>query len=161
MTLIPSVDGPVQGYLRVFCEPLVSHHGYLANTFFLVIVTINMLIKLSAVIFYTPVFIVPAILTALLGATIGQMYIKAQMSVKRELSNAKSPVLSVFGGAMSGLSEFTVRGTWRPYSQHTHLVSIRAYGVQQYFRSQLLEHIDHYIRANRAFNNLQRCVPLH
>ena len=64
-----------------------------------------MLIKLSAVVIYTPVFLVPAVLTALLGAWTGQVYIKAQMSVKRELSNAKSPVLSVFGGAIAGLGK--------------------------------------------------------
>lgn len=117
-----------------------------------------MLIKLSTVIFYTPVFLVPAVLTALLGGAIGQVYIQAQMSVKRELSNAKSPVLSVFGGAMSGLGEHAVCDTLLFYLQHAYLVSIRAYGAQQYFRSQLLERIDHYTRANRAFNNLQRYV---
>lgn len=68
-----------------------------------VIVTLNMLIKLTAVVVYTPVFLVPAIFTAMLGAWFGHMYVRAQMSVKRELSNAKSPVVGVFGGAMDGL----------------------------------------------------------
>lgn len=73
--------------------------------FVIVIVTLNMLIKLAAVIVYTPVFLVPAILTAVIGAWFGHMYVRAQMSVKRELSNAKSPVLGVLGSAMDGLGE--------------------------------------------------------
>lgn len=72
---------------------------------FTVIVTMNMLIKLTAVIVYTPVFLVPAIFTAALGAWFGHMYVRAQMSVRREMSNAKSPVLGVFGSAMDGLGK--------------------------------------------------------
>lgn len=64
-----------------------------------------MLIKFTAVVVYTPVFLVPAMLTALLGGWFGHVYVRAQMSVKRELSNAKAPVLGVFGGAIDGLGK--------------------------------------------------------
>lgn len=122
-----------------------------------VIVTLNMLIKLSAVVIYTPVFLLPAIFTALLGAWLGHMYVQAQMSVKRELSIAKSPVLSVFGSAIEGLGK--PRVFLRLACSQTilfYVVSIRAYSAQEYFRTQLLSRIDHYSRAARAFNNLQR-----
>jgi hypothetical protein len=36
-----------------------------------------------------PVFILPAGATGAIGGAIGQVYIKAQLSVKRERSNAK------------------------------------------------------------------------
>jgi hypothetical protein len=39
------------------------------------------------------------------GWNLGSIYIKAQLSVKREQSNAKAPVIGVFSGAIAGLSE--------------------------------------------------------
>lgn len=58
--------------------------------------TVSMLIKLSAVVFVTPVFIGPGILVFVLGGWVGQVYIKAQLSVKREMSNARAPVLGQY-----------------------------------------------------------------
>lgn len=69
----------------------------------LVFLSINMLIKLGAIILFTPIFLIPGALIAIFGAYLGQLYIKAQLSVKREMSNAQSPVLGHFGAAISGL----------------------------------------------------------
>lgn len=35
----------------------------------------------------------------------GNVYIRSQLSIKREMSNAKAPVLGAFGSAISGLSK--------------------------------------------------------
>jgi ABC-type multidrug transport system fused ATPase/permease subunit len=67
-------------------------------------ITIMMLIRLGAVMIFTPVFILPCValirsiasanvtfrgvLIAVLGGFVGQLYMKAQLSVKREMSNA-------------------------------------------------------------------------
>jgi hypothetical protein len=64
--------------------------------FYLSEMTIAMLIKFSAVVLITPVFLFPGILVAFLGGLCGQIYIKAQLSVKREMSNAKAPVLGQY-----------------------------------------------------------------
>ncbi len=45
--------------------------------------TTSMLLKLLAVVFFSPVFLAPGIAFALVGGLIGQIYIKAQLSVKR------------------------------------------------------------------------------
>jgi hypothetical protein len=71
----------------------------------LIEVTIAMFMRLGAVIVFTPVFVVPGAVVAILGYWSGQIYMKAQLSVKREMSNAKSPVLSHFGAAIAGLSK--------------------------------------------------------
>ncbi len=55
--------------------------------------TLDMLMKLSAVVFMTPIFLVPGIIIGALGGWIGQIYMAAQLSVKREMSNAKAPVV--------------------------------------------------------------------
>jgi hypothetical protein len=39
----------------------------------------------------------------MLGIWCAQVYIKAQLCVKREMSNARSPVLGHFGAAVAGI----------------------------------------------------------
>lgn len=65
--------------------------------------SISMLVKLVAVLVFTPIWVIPSVLVAGIGAWIGNMYISAQLPVKREMSNARSPVLAHFGAALSGL----------------------------------------------------------
>jgi hypothetical protein len=86
MTLFP-VDGPI------------------SNSFaWLIEISVTMLMKCFAVMYLTPVFIVPCIVIAVLGAWLGRVYMKAQIAIKREMSNAKAPVMGHFGAAVAGLS---------------------------------------------------------
>ncbi|KAF8898485.1 hypothetical protein BD779DRAFT_1607278 [Infundibulicybe gibba] len=120
---IRAVDGPISNGLWWLSE-----------------MTMSMLIKFGAVVILTPVFLGPGILVALMGGWCGQIYIAAQLSVKREMSNAKAPVLGHFGAAMSGLT------------------SIRAYGAQASFIEESLNRINRYTRAARTFYNLNRWI---
>ncbi len=52
-----------------------------------------MLLKFSAVVVFTPAFLVPGLIMGIAGVYLGQIYMKAQLPVKREMSNAKAPVL--------------------------------------------------------------------
>jgi len=67
---------------------------------------------------------------------------KAQLSAKREMSNAKSPILNHFGASIAGL------------------VSIRAYGAEGMSRMESMMRIDKYIRSARTFHNLNRWISL-
>jgi hypothetical protein len=58
-------------------------------------------------------------LLAVIGGWCGQLYIRAQLCVKREMSNARAPVLGHFGAAIAGI------------------VSIRAYQAQSAFRKEV------------------------
>lgn len=60
--------------------------------------------RLLAIVVMSPVFIVPGIAVAMLGWACGQVYMRSQLSVKREMNNARSPVLGHFGAAIAGLS---------------------------------------------------------
>ncbi|THU88444.1 P-loop containing nucleoside triphosphate hydrolase protein [Dendrothele bispora CBS 962.96] len=120
---IRAVDGPVPMWLQWVGE-----------------ISMMMIVKFFAVVAITPVFFFPGVLVAVLGGACGQIYIKAQLSVKREMSNAKSPVLGHFGAAIAGLT------------------SIRAYGSQTAFVKESLRRIDRYSRAARTFYNLNRWV---
>lgn len=83
-----SVDGPISRNLSALLE-----------------ISLSMLVKFGAVIILSPIFTLPGIAAFLIGGWAGQMYIKAQLSVKREMSNARSPVLSHFGAAIAGIGE--------------------------------------------------------
>lgn len=65
----------------------------------------SLIVKLGAVVLFAPVFLIPAIVIAGIGGFLGNVYIKSQLSIKREMSNAKAPVLGAFGSAMAGLSK--------------------------------------------------------
>jgi hypothetical protein len=52
-----------------------------------------MIASFGAVVLLTPLFSVPGVLAAIIGGAVGQLFIKAQLSIKRESSNAKAPVL--------------------------------------------------------------------
>ncbi|KAI0775462.1 ABC transporter type 1, transmembrane domain-containing protein [Irpex lacteus] len=84
----------------------------------------------------------PSIFIAIAGGWLGNVYIKAQLSVKREMSNAKAPVLGIVGGAIAGLT------------------SIRAYAVQDAFRQETYKRVNSYVRVARVFYNLNRWVSV-
>jgi hypothetical protein len=63
-----------------------------------------MLLKFLAVVYLTPVFAGPGLALAVLGIWLGRVYMKAQIAIKREMSNAKAPVLGHFGSSVAGLS---------------------------------------------------------
>ena len=65
--------------------------------------SLEMLMKLGAVVLISPIFIIPGVIIAVVGAWVGEIYMKAQLAVKRERSNAKAPVLGHFGAAFAGL----------------------------------------------------------
>ncbi|KAH9016815.1 P-loop containing nucleoside triphosphate hydrolase protein, partial [Lactarius pseudohatsudake] len=117
--------------------------GPVADAFVWVIdISVAMLIKFVAVVYFTPAFSVPGISIAVLGAWLGRIYMKAQIAIKREMSNAKAPVLGHFGASVAGLT------------------SIRAYGAQIAFREESYRRIDKYSRANRSFWNMNRWINL-
>jgi hypothetical protein len=63
-----------------------------------------MVVKLAAIVLFSPIFLFPGIFIALVGTWFGSIYLKAQLSVKREVSKARAPVLGHFGAAITGLS---------------------------------------------------------
>ncbi|KAF7369381.1 ATP-binding cassette transporter [Mycena venus] len=102
--------------------------------------SLSMLVKFAAVILFTPLFFVPGVLVGALGGWCGQLYIAAQLGVKREMSNTQAPVLGHFGAAIAGLT------------------SIRAYGAQNSMVNISLDRIDKYTRTARTFYDLNRWV---
>ncbi|KAJ7852957.1 multidrug resistance-associated ABC transporter [Mycena leptocephala] len=74
----------------------------------------------------------------ILGTLSGKLFMPAQISVKREMSNARSPVLGHFSAAVTGLT------------------SIRAYGCQNAFIQESLRRLDRYSRSARLSFDLIR-----
>ncbi|KZS96558.1 P-loop containing nucleoside triphosphate hydrolase protein, partial [Sistotremastrum niveocremeum HHB9708] len=87
-----------------------------------------------------PIALIPATIVVVAGLLIGQVYIAAQLPIKRNMSNSRSPVLSHVGAALNGL------------------ISIRAYGAQEAFRKESIKRIDNYTRAARTYWNVNRWI---
>lgn len=105
-----------------------------------------MVVKLGAVVYMTPVFIIPGLAIGVLGGRLGNIYVKAQLSVKREMSNARSPVFSHFNAAIAGLRASLL--SYHSDSLFTEIkASIRAYGAQDAFKQSSLTRIDKYTRS--------------
>jgi ABC-type multidrug transport system fused ATPase/permease subunit len=64
-------------------------------------------LKLVVIIPFAPVFLLLGICITAAGLLIGNIYMKAQVSVKRELAIAKAPVIHMFGSVLSGLRWFS------------------------------------------------------
>ncbi|KAH8101555.1 hypothetical protein BXZ70DRAFT_101862 [Cristinia sonorae] len=101
-----------------------------------------MLVQFCSVVLVAPATLIPGIMVFAAGGLLGKIYLKAQLSVKREMSNAQSPILSHFSAAMAGL------------------VSIRAYGVQTAIKEESFVRIDKYTRTFRAFNEVNRWMSI-
>ncbi|KAI9444468.1 hypothetical protein H4582DRAFT_1805817 [Lactarius indigo] len=151
-TLIESVLGttlrwldttPSSRIITRVTQDIRALDGPISNTFsWFIEISVSMLLKFIAVVYLTPMFSVPGIAIAVLGAWLGRVYMKAQIAIKREMSNAKAPVLGHFGASVAGLT------------------SIRAYGAQLAFREESYRRIDRYSRAGRSFYNMNRQVGL-
>ena len=97
-------ETPASRIIARCTQDIAAIDGYVTQTFSAVVeLTICMLVRLIGPVIFTPAFLLPGLLVAGLGVYIGNIYLKAQMSVKREMSNARSPVLAHFGAAINGL----------------------------------------------------------
>ncbi|KAH9028060.1 hypothetical protein EDB83DRAFT_1910199 [Lactarius deliciosus] len=151
-TLIESVLGttlrwldttPTSRVITRVTQDIRALDGPISNTFsWFIEISATMLLKFLAVVYVTPVFSVPGIALAVFGAWLGRVYMKAQIAIKREMSNAKAPVLGHFGASVAGIT------------------SIRAYGAQLAFREESYRRIDRYSRAGRSFYNMNRWISL-
>ncbi|OSD00621.1 P-loop containing nucleoside triphosphate hydrolase protein [Trametes coccinea BRFM310] len=104
--------------------------------------SVYMVLKVVAIIIFSPIFVVPAILVSLASAMCAYVFMKVQLAVKRELSNSKAPVLAHFGAAISGIT------------------SIRAYGAQEAFKAEAYRRIDRYTRISVTHGNLNRWLSM-
>jgi hypothetical protein len=66
-------------------------------------ISISMVIYLGSICLVAPTAFLPGLLCALAGAYVAQYFVKAQLTVKRELSIAKAPVLAIFSSSIIGL----------------------------------------------------------
>ena len=81
-----SVDGPLAGGLRALLDKTAS----MGTSFF-------------AIILVSPVFTIPGAMFTVLGGWCGQMYMRAQLPVKREQSVARAPILGHLAATVSGI----------------------------------------------------------
>ncbi|KAF7792451.1 hypothetical protein EIP86_003488 [Pleurotus ostreatoroseus] len=57
----------------------------------------------------SPIFAIPGLALCAIGYWLGQVYMRAQLAVKRERSNARAPVLGHFSTAIQGVGHTAPR----------------------------------------------------
>ncbi|KAJ7496820.1 P-loop containing nucleoside triphosphate hydrolase protein [Mycena latifolia] len=102
--------------------------------------TLGLAIRFSTVILFSPAFLLPGAAITFLGGVVGNLFMKAQLPIKREMSNARAPILGHLSAVIAGLA------------------SIRAYGVQDRFLQESLARIDRYTRTAITYHNLNRWI---
>ena len=70
--------------------------------------TTYMLSKVGALMFVLPIFFFPVVAAFAFGGWFSVIYMRAQLSVKREMSNARAPVMGHFGSAIAGLGVWLI-----------------------------------------------------
>ncbi|WVF65767.1 hypothetical protein IAT40_000501 [Kwoniella sp. CBS 6097] len=130
--LVESIFGAYMRFLDATPD-MKAIDGSFTETFSQVAdITIGLILKFLVVIALVPFFSLPALVIGAVGGFLGEVYIHGQLSVKREMSNAKSPLFSHLSAAVNGI------------------VSIRAYGAQQKLRAEAQRKADKYTRAATA-----------
>ncbi|KAJ6498479.1 hypothetical protein C8R47DRAFT_1212167 [Mycena vitilis] len=99
-----------------------------------------MVVELFSIVLVVPQIFFVGLLVGVLGYLIGQIYMAAQLGIKREVSNSKALILGHLGAAVGGL------------------VSVRAYGAQGAFINESFLRLDKYNRAIRPYENLLNWV---
>ncbi|PWW78291.1 P-loop containing nucleoside triphosphate hydrolase protein [Tuber magnatum] len=89
-----------------------------------------------------PAFLLPTILVSFIGITCGELYVRAQIGVKRIISVKESPLISHFGDTISGI------------------VTIRAFSCQERFREENIKKIDDFTQPNEVNYNLNRWIGI-
>ena len=120
-----------------------------------------MLLRIAAVMVVTPFYILPVIIVTFLAGWISQIYMRAQLSIKREMSNARAPVLAHFGSAVAGIGTSFYFPPCVTQAKSMFTVSIRAYGAQEMFKLESCSRMDRYNRAGFAYDALSRYGTLY
>ncbi|KAF5327412.1 hypothetical protein D9619_003959 [Psilocybe cf. subviscida] len=136
-------ETPASRIIARFTQDLDSVDIGVTETFSQVCdMVVLMFSKLAGPVIFTPIFLIPGLFIAGAGMFISNLYLRAQMSVKRHMSNARSPVLAHFGAAVVGI------------------VSIRAYGAQDAVMTESMKRINHYTKIARSSNTLNRWISV-
>lgn len=96
---INTIDGPFSGYLG----PLIH-------------ISVNIiLLFITAVIMAGWVAVIPGLTVAAISVYIGNVYVKAQLIVQSEMSNAKAPIMNEVQAALASLRTSRYRLSWHMF----------------------------------------------
>ncbi|KZT60640.1 P-loop containing nucleoside triphosphate hydrolase protein [Calocera cornea HHB12733] len=124
---ISEFDGGLTNLVEVVVRETGTSRSYL-----------SLALRLAAIIFVSPAWGIPSAVILAIGLAIGQIYIHAQMCIRRLRTNWRSPLFNHLGASVSGL------------------ISVRAYGSDEAFKAELRKRADAYARPSRTFFNLAK-----
>jgi hypothetical protein len=114
--------------------------------------------RLIAIMTSAPLFILPAGAIGVVGGAIGQVYIKAQLSVTRERSNAE--VCATLLGLVPLLTRVQAPVVAAINDVLSGLISIRAFDAQTMFIKMSEDRVDAFTRVNMIYYHLSRWMSV-
>ncbi len=73
--------------------------------------TVSIFMKFVVIVVIAPIFSVVGAISAVLGGWWAQIYLKAQLPVKREMSNTRAPILGHLSTTLTGLGQFSTESS--------------------------------------------------
>ncbi|KAJ4001710.1 P-loop containing nucleoside triphosphate hydrolase protein [Lentinula boryana] len=104
--------------------------------------SLRMFIHLGSIMVFAPLFLLPGVAIAFLGGYFGQVYLSAQLPLRRLMSINRAPILGNFTAAVAGL------------------VSIRAFGAEDMFLRESRLRIDTWLRPAIPSYNANRWIGI-
>ncbi|GAW10408.1 P-loop containing nucleoside triphosphate hydrolase protein [Lentinula edodes] len=104
--------------------------------------SVTMFVNLGSIMIFAPLFLLPGVTIAMLAVSFGQMYLSAQLPLRRLMSINKAPILGNFAAAVAGL------------------VSIRAFGAEDMFLKESRMRIDAWLRPGLPSFNVNRWIGI-
>lgn len=140
---INTVDGPLSDFFRAF-----------------IYITLHLLVNFwAAVVVAGWSALLSGLIVAGIGGFLGRVYLKANLCIRREMSNAKAPVMSLVSATLTGLRKYICVPSNRLLTI-AYPASIRAYGAQGLFRDRLTKRVDVYIRCSFTFYDINRWISV-
>ena len=115
--------------------------------------SLQILFRMGAVTSVMPIFMVPAVIVAGVGYVLGEIYVRANIAVKRCQSVTESPLFSHFGDTILGAV------TIRAYTPHWYLLTFR-FGAQDRFAQNNLTKIDTNLRPYTYLYLINRWINI-
>ncbi|KAH8669129.1 ATP-binding cassette transporter abc1 [Xylariales sp. PMI_506] len=105
-----SIDGSLASFMRMFIESMI-----------------RLVAQVAAVGSVLPVFMLPAAVCCLVGVTVGEIYIRTVVVVKRLVSSSQSPLFSQFADSLSGMAIIRARDNMPTTFGHQMAEKLRIY----------------------------------
>src|ERR1700761_4292062 len=135
---------PMSRIITRCSQDIATVDSEMPNIIFSIANLVNIIVSISVTVVAMAgwAMFLPSLSIVVLGLALGNIYLTAQLPVKRLMSNAKAPVLAHVQAMLIGLGKHTKCFPQRKLIKASHPVSVRAYGASLAFQKEMRVRMD-------------------